>query len=378
MELPIRTYLFTSEQVNCGHPDKLCDFLSDSILDAAIEKDKFSRVAIECGAKNNCVMIFGEVHTCAELNYERIVREAAKSIGYDDVKKGLDYKTMQVIINVDTQSAEIHKAVGHVSSEEIGAGDQGIMFGYATDEHPSFMPTSFVYATQLLKVYDNLRRNGGLSWARPDAKSQVTLEYEESPKGLKVLGVHTILMSVQHNPDVTNEQIIADLKEYVIKEVIPPAMLNDKVKYFLNPSGSFVEGGPMADAGLTGRKIIADTYGGWGSHGGGCFSGKDGSKVDRSGAYSARRVAKSLVSNGFCHRCTVQISYGIGIPEPISIFVNSFGTSKDCGYTDQELDEIIRKNFDLRAGVLRSELDMMRPLFRETTFFGHFLKDGDK
>lgn len=336
MEAPTRTYLFTSEQVNCGHPDKVCDYLSDSILDAALEEDQFSRVAVESAAKNNCVMIFGEIHTSADLNYEKIVRNACKEIGYDSVEKGLDYKTMQVIINVDTQSAEIHKAVGSIKDEDIGAGDQGIMFGYATDEHPSYMPTSYVYATQLLKVYDDLRRDGGLPWARPDAKSQVTLEYQESPQGLKVLGVHTILMSVQHNPDVTNEQIAADLKEKVVKAVIPAEFLNDNIRYFLNPSGSFVVGGPIADAGLTGRKIIADTYGGWGSHGGGCFSGKDGSKVDRSGAYSARRVAKSLVKAGLCHRCTVQISYGIGIAKPISIFVNSFGTSKDCGFTDTE------------------------------------------
>jgi len=227
-----RTYLFSSEQVNCGHPDKLCDYVSDSILDAALEADPHSRVAVETQAKNNSVGIFGEISCSKELNFEKIVRNACKDIGYDSVDKGLNYSNMQVMINVDFQSQEIHQAVGIKDEEEIGAGDQGIMFGYATDEHPSYMPTSYVYATELMKKYDELRRNGELAWARPDAKAQVTLEYEQSGKGLKVLGVHTILMSVQHNPDVTNEQIAKDLKEKVVKSVIPAEFLNDNVKYF--------------------------------------------------------------------------------------------------------------------------------------------------
>ena len=376
MESPTKKYLFTSEQVNCGHPDKLCDYVSDSILDAALTIDPTARVAVETVAKNNSITLLGEITCIEELNFERIVRNACKEIGYDSIEKGFDYHNCQVIINIDKQASEIQVAVGEKYEENIGAGDQGIMFGYATDEHESLMPSSFVYATNLLKKYDELRRNGGLSWARPDAKSQVTLNYEETPKGLKVIGVHTILMSVQHSPAVTQEQLQKDLKEHVISHVFPKEFLTDSVKYFLNPSGSFTQGGPLCDAGLTGRKIIADTYGGWGSHGGGCFSGKDGSKVDRSGAYAARWIAKSLVDAKKCHRCVVQLAYGIGISEPISVFVNSFGTSKDFGNSDAQLDEIIKTSFDLRAGSLRKTLQLQRPLFKETTFFGHFLKAG--
>lgn len=378
MENSSRRYLFTSEQVNCGHPDKLCDFVSDSMLDAALTLDPRARVAIETSAKNNAIMVFGEITCKGELNAERVVREAIKYIGYDSQDKGMDYKNAMVIVNVDKQVDEISVAVGKHDEENIGAGDQGIMFGYATDEHDTLMPSSYVYATELLRKFDELRRSGELAWARPDAKSQVTLEYDESSKGLKVVGVHTVLMSVQHTPDVTLAQVQQDLKDKVISAVFPAELLTDQVKYFLNPSGSFIMGGPMADAGLTGRKIIADTYGGWGSHGGGCFSGKDGSKVDRSGAYAARWIAKSLVSAKLCHRCIVQLSYGIGIPEPISVFVNSFGTGKEFGYTDNQLDDIIKNNFDLRAGALRKTLQLDRPVFRETTLFGHFLKSGSQ
>lgn len=373
-----RRYLFTSEQVNCGHPDKLCDYISDSVLDAALEVDKDARVAIESAAKNNCVSIMGEITCAGELNFERIIREAVKFIGYDDIAKGLNHANMQVSINVDYQSQEIHEAVGVKGVEDIGAGDQGIMFGYATDEHPSFMPTSYVFATDLLKKYDELRRDGTFPWARPDAKSQVTLHYEQSPQGQKVLSVHTVLMSLQHSTDITTEEIAKQIKEKVVAAVIPKELLDDKVKYFINPSGSFIVGGPTGDAGLTGRKIIADTYGGWGSHGGGCFSGKDGSKVDRSGAYAARQIAKSLVANGFCHRCTVQVSYGIGIAEPLSIYVNSFNTAPSCGYTDNELDNIVQKCFDLKAGNLVKVLGLKQSIFRKTTLYGHFLKTDEQ
>ena len=263
-----RRYLFSSEQVNSGHPDKLCDYVSDSILDAALELDPNARVAVETCAKNNGISIIGEISCQGDLNFEKIIRKAAREIGYDSVEKGLNYANCQVIINIDYQSAEIMKAVGEVKEENIGAGDQGIMFGYATDEDESYLPMSYVMATRLLQKYDECRRNGTLTWARPDAKSQVTLEYEETEKGLKVLSVHTIVMSVQHGPEVTQEQLKKDLQEHVISKVLPEHLKGDHIIYFLNPSGSFIMGGPTGDAGLTGRKIIADTYGGWGAHGG--------------------------------------------------------------------------------------------------------------
>ena len=372
-----RKFLFSSEQVSAGHPDKLCDFISDSILDAALTISKDSRVAIETAAKMNSVMVFGEITCPGELNFEKIVRNAAKEVGYDDIAKGFDYKNCMVIVNVDKQSQEIQDAVGKLEEEDIGAGDQGIMFGYATDEDPSFMPVSYVYANNLLKKLKECMENGTLPWLRPDAKSQVTVEYEETDKGMKPLRVHTILISTQHDPHLDNQTIGSAIKEHVIQKVIPADMLTEDTRYCLNPSGSFVVGGPTSDAGLTGRKIIADTYGGWGSHGGGCFSGKDPSKVDRSGAYMGRWIAKSLVASGLCHRCLVQLSYGIGVPEPLSIMVNSYGTAADCGFTDLELDQIVAKNFDCRAGKLVSGLDLKRPIFKNTTLYGHFLKSGE-
>jgi len=372
-----KRYLYTSEQVSGGHPDKLCDYVSDSVLDACLEIDPNARVACETAVKNNNIMVFGEISMQGEISIESVVRKAAKEIGYDDYSKGFDYKNCQVIVNIDRQSPEITTAVGEIGKEDIGAGDQGIMFGYATDEHESFMPISYVFATDLLKKLRECMDDGTLPWVRPDAKSQVTVEYEESDMGLKPIKVHTVLLSTQHSPNVTQEEIQRSIQEHIIAKVIPSALLHADTKYFINPSGSFIVGGPNGDAGLTGRKIIADTYGGWGSHGGGCFSGKDGSKVDRSGAYAARWIAKSLVAAGMVHRCLVQLSYGIGVPHPLSVFVNSYGTGATKGFSDEVLADVITRNFELRAGMLVSTLSMKTPFFRQTTLYGHFLKSAE-
>jgi len=366
-------FLFTSESVNEGHPDKLCDQVSDAIVDACFAQDANSHVAAECCAGTGFVMIFGEVTTNAKFDYEEVVRNAIKHIGYDHPDKGLDYKTCKVLNNIHGQSQEISNCV-HANDqkpEDIGAGDQGHMFGYATDETPEKMPLTHTLATGLGFQLTKVRKEGPMKKLRPDGKTQVTVEYEKDlkTKSIKPLRVHTIVISTQHDADYTQEALRADLIEHVIKPIVDPKYLDSDTIYHINPSGSFVLGGPEGDGGLTGRKIIIDTYGVWGAHGGGAFSGKDPSKVDRSAAYYTRWIAKSLVTAGLCERCLVQVSYAIGVAAPLSVNVNCYGTAKR---PEPEILQIVHNNFDMRAGMLVRELDMMKPKYHKTACYGHF------
>ena len=369
--------LFTSESVTEGHPDKVCDAISDAILDACMEKDPMSRVACETAVCTGFALVTGEITTNAYVDIPKIVRDTVKEIGYTKSEYGFDGNTCAVLVAIDEQSADIAMGVdkaleakeNKMSDEEIeaiGAGDQGMMFGYATNETPEYMPYPISLAHKLALQLTRVRKDGTLTYLRPDGKSQVSVEYDENGKPVRL---ETVVLSTQHDPDVTQEKIHEDIKKYVFDPVLPKELIDENTKFFINPTGRFVIGGPHGDAGLTGRKIIVDTYGGYARHGGGAFSGKDCTKVDRSAAYAARYVAKNIVAAGLADRCEIQLSYAIGVAQPTSVMVDTFGTGK---VSDEKLDEIIRNNFDLRPAGIIKMLDLRRPIYKQTAAYGHF------
>ena len=369
--------LFTSESVTEGHPDKMCDAISDAILDALMEKDPMSRVACETASCTGFVLVTGEITTNAYVDIPKIVRETVKEIGYDKSEYGFDGNTCAVMVSIDEQSSDIAMGVdkaleakeNQMSEEEleaIGAGDQGMMFGYATNETEEYMPYPISLAHKLAKQLTKVRKDGTLTYLRPDGKSQVSVEYDENNKPVRL---EAVVLSTQHDPDVTQEQIHEDIKKYVFDPILPAELIDENTKFFINPTGRFVIGGPHGDAGLTGRKIIVDTYGGYARHGGGAFSGKDCTKVDRSAAYAARYVAKNIVAAGLADKCEIQLSYAIGVAQPTSIMVDTFGTGK---VSDEKLVEIIRENFDLRPAGIIKMLNLRRPIYKQTAAYGHF------
>jgi S-adenosylmethionine synthetase len=372
-KLPENHFYFSSESVTEGHPDKICDSISDCILDACLSSDPNAKVACETVAKSNMILIAGEITTTANFNEEQIVRDRLREIGYNDEKKGINYESCDVIKKITKQSPDISQAVSeNKKDEDIGAGDQGLMFGYATNETEEYIPFSFLMATKLANKLTEVRKNKILPWLRPDGKTEVTVEYEKKITGEVIpIRIENILISAQHDPDIQNEEIKNKIIENVINTVIPKDKIDNNTKILINPSGKFIIGGPEGDCGLTGRKIIVDTYGGWGGHGGGAFSGKDCSKVDRSGAYMARWIAKSLVAEKLCKRCLVQLSYSIGISEPLSVYVDSYGTVVQ-GKSDEQLSEIVIKNFNLKPGKIIQDLKLNRPIFKKTSTGGHF------
>ena len=369
--------LFTSESVTEGHPDKIADQISDSILDAILAKDPMARVACETSVTTGLVLVFGEITTSSYVDIQKVVRETIREIGYDRAKYGFDADTCAVLTAIDEQSADIAMGVDHaleartgtMSDEEIeaiGAGDQGLMFGFATNETKEYMPLPISLAHQLSRRLTEVRKNGTLSYLRPDGKTQVTVEYDESGKPVSI---DTVLISTQHSPEVSHEEIEADIKKHVFDVVLPQELITENTRYLVNPTGRFVIGGPHGDAGLTGRKIIVDTYGGYARHGGGAFSGKDATKVDRSAAYAARYVAKNLVAAGYADKIEIQLSYAIGVAQPTSIMVDTFGTGK---VSDAKIVEVIRQNFDLRPAGIIQMLDLRRPIYKQTAAYGHF------
>lgn len=369
--------LFTSESVTEGHPDKVCDQISDAILDAMLEQDPYSRVACETACTTGLVLVMGEITTNGYVDIQKVVRNTVKEIGYDRAKYGFDADTCGVIVSLDEQSGDIAMGVnkaleaknnemGDEEIEAIGAGDQGMMFGYATNETPELMPYALSMAHKLTRQLAKVRKDKTLGYLRPDGKSQVTVEYDENGKPFRI---EAVVLSTQHDPEVTQEQIHEDIRKYVFEPVLPKEMLDEDTKYFINPTGRFVIGGPMGDSGLTGRKIIVDTYGGAAPHGGGAFSGKDPTKVDRSACYAARYVAKNIVAAGLADKCQIQLSYAIGVARPTSINVDTFGTGK---LSDSKLLEIIRENFDLRPAGIIKMLDLRRPIYKQTASYGHF------
>ena len=370
-------YLFTSESVTEGHPDKMCDAISDAILDALMEKDPMSRVACETATTTGMVMVMGEITTNAYVDIPKIVRDTVREIGYTRAKYGFDADTCGVITTIDEQSADIALGVdkaleakeNKMSEEEldaIGAGDQGMMFGFATDETEEYMPYPIALAHRLALQLTKVRKDGTLTYLRPDGKTQVTVEYDENDRPVRL---DAVVLSTQHDPEVTQEQIHEDIKKHVFDVILPQEMVDENTKFFINPTGRFVIGGPHGDSGLTGRKIIVDTYGGYARHGGGAFSGKDCTKVDRSAAYAARYVAKNIVAAGLAKKCEIQLSYAIGVAHPTSVMVDTFGTGK---ISDNRLVEIIRENFDLRPAGIIKMLDLRRPIYKQTAAYGHF------
>lgn len=368
------TFLFTSESVGEGHPDKICDQISDAILDAHLAQDPKAKVACETFAKTGMIMVGGEISSKANVNYQKVIRDTIKQIGYDSDDKGLNYMTMSVINGLEEQSPDIAQGVHqNRSDEDVGAGDQGLMFGYATDETEEKMPLTLMLAHKLNKKMADLRKSGELAWIRPDSKTQVTAEHRIVGGAIVPIRVHTVVISVQHADSISNEDMRTILREKVINEVIPKKFLDAETIYHIQPSGRFVIGGPQSDAGLTGRKIIVDTYGGWGAHGGGAFSGKDYTKVDRSAAYAARWVAKSLVTAGLARRVLVQVSYAIGVAKPLSLHVDSYGSGR---IPDNLIKSVIEDNFDLRPGKIVVDLKLDRPIYLSTASFGHFGRKG--
>ena len=369
--------LFTSESVTEGHPDKMCDAISDAILDALMEQDPMSRVACETVVTTGLVMVMGEITTKAYVDIQKIVRETVREIGYDRAKYGFDCDTCGVITAIDEQSADIAMGVdkaleakenkmSDAELDAIGAGDQGMMFGYATNETEEYMPYAIALAHKLARRLTEVRKNGTLPYLRPDGKTQVTVEYDEEGRPVRL---DAVVLSTQHDESVTQEQIHQDIKKYVFDEILPTHMVDENTKFFINPTGRFVIGGPHGDSGLTGRKIIVDSYGGYARHGGGAFSGKDCTKVDRSAAYAARYVAKNIVAAGLADQCEIQLSYAIGVAHPTSIMVDTFGTGK---LSDEELVKIIREHFDLRPAGIIKMLDLRRPIYKQTAAYGHF------
>jgi S-adenosylmethionine synthetase len=360
-----KSYLFTSESVSEGHPDKISDQVSDAILDAIIAQDKSSRVACETLTKTGLVMVAGEITTNAVIEAEEIIRKVVCDIGYDHSDKGFDGNTCAVLNGLGKQSHDIAQGVDRTSPEEQGAGDQGLMFGYATNETPTLMPAPIIYSHLLLEKHAELRKNGKMDWARPDAKSQLTFRYEND----KPVGIEAVVLSTQHSPEISQESLHEAILEEVIKPVLPAKWISKDTQYHINPTGRFVIGGPMGDCGLTGRKIIVDTYGGMARHGGGAFSGKDPSKVDRSAAYAARYVAKNVVAAGLADRCEVQVSYAIGVAQPTSVTVETFGTNK---VDEAKISAAVRQVFDLRPYGIVTMLDLLNPIYQKTAAYGHF------